>query len=280
MDNTPELSRLFNTLDRTAILELALIALSTFAVIKMSQRALPWLANRLHGRLRHVLLASVPLLRLALILVALLLALPVIIEPSLQNMVAVLGAAGLAIGFALKDYASSLIAGVVSAFEQPYRPGDWIEIDGYYGEVAHVGMRTVALVTCDDDYIMVPHLKLWSSAVRNANNGSPTLQCTASFHVHPEHDAARARSTLEDVALSSPYLSFKEPVVVAVSEETWGTKYIIRAYPVDPRQQFRFVTDLTVRGREALACMGARPLLPPPATLPPVSLPARLQVSP
>ena len=176
----------------------------TFVLIRAEQWALPWLANRLHGRARHYLLASVPLLRLVLIVVALGLALPIIVEPSLRNMVALLGAAGLAIGFALKDYASSLIAGVVAAFEQPYRPGDWIELDGHYGEVVHVGMRTVALVTADDDFITVPHLKLWTSAVRNANNGSPVLQCAAAFHVTPDHDARLARAVLEDVALTSP----------------------------------------------------------------------------
>ncbi|SEQ39540.1 Small-conductance mechanosensitive channel [Ectothiorhodospira magna] len=273
MDSSPELTRLLNTLDRTAMLELALILIAAVTLIIVSQRLLPWLANRLHGTLRHHALALVPVVRLTVILGALILALPVIIEPSLQNMVAILGAAGLAIGFALKDYASSLIAGVVSAFEQPYRPGDWIELDGHYGEVVHVGMRTVALVTADDDYVTVPHLKLWSSAVRNANNGSPTLQCTASFHVHPEHDATRARAALEDVAMTSPYLSFDNPVIVAVREETWGTKYIIRAYPVDPRQQFRFVTDLTVRGRAALTHIGARAPLPPAAAFSPASQP-------
>lgn len=262
MDDTPDLARLFNSLDRSAWLELALVVGAAFLLIRAEQRLLPWLANRLHGRARHYLLASVPLLRLLILLVAILLAVPIVIEPSLRNMVALLGAAGLAIGFALKDYASSLIAGVVAAFEQPYRPGDWVELDGHYGEVVHVGMRTVALVTPDDDYVTVPHLKLWDSAVRNGNNGSPVLQCSALFHVHPEHDARRARAVLEDVAMTSPYLHFEAPVTIVIQEETWGTKYMIRAYPVDPRQQFRFVSDLTVRGREALSRIGARPLLP------------------
>ena len=265
-EDNPNLARLFNTLDHGDWIELAVIVFVAITLIRSAQRALPWLANRLHGRPRHYLLASVPLLRLVLIVIALALILPILIEPSIQNMVALLGAAGLAIGFALKDYVSSLIAGVVSAFEQPYRPGDWVELDGHYGEVVHVGMRTVSLVTADDDTITVPHLKLWSSAVRNANNGSPVLQCSALFHVHPEHDARRAREILEDVALTSPYLNFDEPVVVVTKEEDWGTVYRIRAYPVDPRQQFRFVSDLTVRGREALARIGARPrLVPPPA---------------
>lgn len=263
MDNAPELARLFNALDRAAVLELLLITAGAMALVMGAQRGLPWVANQLHGKPRHYTLASIPLLRLIVVLMALLLALPIVIEPSLRNMVTLLGAAGLAIGFALKDYVSSLIAGVVAAFEQPYRPGDWVEIGGHYGEVVHVGMRTVALATADDDYVTVPHLKLWTSPVRNANNGSPTLQCTASFYVHPDHDMDRVRAQLEDVAITSPFLSFDQPVTIVVREETWGTRYTIRAYPVDPRQQFRFVTDLTVRGREALAHAGAHPLLPP-----------------
>jgi hypothetical protein len=98
-------------------------------------------------------------------------------------------------------------------------------------------------------------------------HSSRTLQCTASFHVHPEHDAACAHGALEDVAMTSAYLCFNELVVIAIREETWGTKYTIRAYPVDPRQQFRFVSDPTVRGREVLSRIGARALLSPaPAT--------------
>ena len=256
-------SHLFQTLDAAALIELALIVVGALVLITLEQRLLPWAADKLHGYYRHMVLATVPLLRLVIIGIALLLALPIVIEPSWQNMAALLGTAGLALGFALKDYVSSLIAGVVSAFERPYRPGDWIEIDGIYGEVVHVGMRSVALLTPDDDYVTIPHLKLWHTAVKNANNGSPRLQCSAVFHVHPDHDARQAQVALEDVALTSAYLQILAPVLVLVRELEWGTQYRIRAYPVDPRQQFRFTSDLTVRGREALRQIGAQALLPP-----------------
>jgi small conductance mechanosensitive channel len=160
-------SHLFQTLDAAALIELALIVVGALVLITLEQRLLPWAADKLHGYYRHMVLATVPLLRLVIIGIALLLALPIVIEPSWQNMAALLGTAGLALGFALKDYVSSLIAGVVSAFERPYRPGDWIEIDGIYGEVVHVGMRSVALLTPDDDYVTIPHLKLWHTAVKN-----------------------------------------------------------------------------------------------------------------
>ena len=74
------------------------------------------------------MLSLVPLLRLSIIVGSLVLIVPQIIEPTVANMVALLGALGLVLGFGLKDYVSSLIAGIVALYEIPYRPGDWIEV--------------------------------------------------------------------------------------------------------------------------------------------------------
>lgn len=251
--------QMFNDIDVTALVELALVVVGATLLIVLSQKGLKWAANRLHGHHRFRAFALVPLVRLAILIVALSMAVPVVIDPSLQNMIALLGAVGLAIGFALKDYVSSLIAGVVAAVELPYRPGDWVEIEGTYGEVVHVGMRTIQMVTPDDNLVSIPHLKIWGSAIHNANNGGDSLQCVADFYVHPDHDAARIIEALRDVALTSCYLKFDRPVAVVACEQPWGTHYRIRAYPVDPRQQFRFVTDLTLRGRAMLGRLGARP---------------------
>jgi small conductance mechanosensitive channel len=259
MTEDPGLARLFNTLDSGALVELALILLAATLLITGSQRFLPWLAGRLHGRAHYLVLALIPALRLLILLGAVLLVVPILIEPSLQNMVAVLGAVGLAVGFALKDYVSSLIAGVVATVELDYRPGDWIRVAGAYGEVKKVGMRTVQVVTPDDDLVSIPHLKLWSEPIHNANNGAPTLQCVADFYLHPDHDAVQVYQTLWDLALTSPFLQLDQPVAVVAQERPWGTHYRIRAYPIHPRQQFRFVTDLTVRGKAALQGVGARP---------------------
>ncbi len=179
MDDTPDLARLFNSLDRSAWLELALVVGAAFLLIRAEQRLLPWLANRLHGRARHYLLASVPLLRLLILLVAILLAVPIVIEPSLRNMVALLGAAGLAIGFALKDYASSLIAGVGSPpSSSPTAPAT--------GSSSTATMARSCMSACAP-WPWSPRLRLRHPrppqavglAVRNGNNGSPVLQCSA-----------------------------------------------------------------------------------------------------
>ncbi|UXZ53268.1 mechanosensitive ion channel family protein [Halomonas sp. 7T] len=268
MDDNEQYARLFNDIDSQAFIILGVTLASTVLLIIASQYGLNWLANRLHGQLRFRVFALVPLTRLLILIAALVVAVPIVIEPSMRNMVTLLGAIGLAIGFALKDYVSSLIAGVVSAVELPYRPGDWVSIEGTYGEVKHVGMRTVDIQTPDDDMVAVPHLKLWDSAIHNANNGGTSLQCVTHFYLHPEHEAERVRKTLRDVALTSAYLKFDRPIIVVAEEKPWGTHYRIRAYPVDPRQQFLFITDLTVRGKQVLSDMGIKPaLLPPDAVL-------------
>ncbi|MFN2258112.1 MAG: mechanosensitive ion channel family protein [Desulfuromonadaceae bacterium] len=255
MENV-KVSDIFNALDSSAMLELALILVVSITSIIVLQKVLPWIAAQLHDQRRHFILAMVPLLRLIIIIAAFLLIVPLIIEPSLQNMVALFGSLGLALGFALKDYASSLIAGIVATGERPYRNGDWIEIGGVYGEVTHVGLRTVQITSADDTLYHIPHLKIWNELVANANNGTPRLQTVSDFFLDPYHDGNEARDILYDVALSSTYVSLKEPIVVVLKEKPWGTHYRVKAYPVDPGQQFHFVADLSIRGRAILQKRG------------------------
>jgi small conductance mechanosensitive channel len=62
-------------------------------------------------------------------------------------------------------------------------------------------------------------------------------------------------------------LQVLKPINVVASEKSWATQYRLKAYPVDPRDQFRFITDLTVRGKEALAGLGVD--FPAPYAQPP-----------
>ena len=268
MTDTGKLSDIFKTLKSEALIEMGLIVAAAIVLIVLLGRVLPWVGNKLHGKRRLYVLASVPLLRLLIILATLMLIIPRVIEPTLQNMVAILGAAGLAIGFALKDYVSSLIAGVVALHEFPYRQGDWIEVGGAYGEVRHIGMRTVEIVTPDDTLVFVPHQKLWTDLIFNANHGGATLMCVVDIYLEPEHDAAVVRQQLHDIALSSPFLHLDRPVLVVVQEAPGYTHYRLKAYPIEARQQFQFTTDLTVRAKEALAALGDRPARPWPGARP------------
>ncbi len=256
MGDSGDVPAIFRSLTSENLIQIALIVVASWLIIVLSQRYLPRLANRVAGSYRLLLLAFVPVLRLVVIAVALALLVPRLIEPTFENLVTLFGALGLALGFAFKDYVSSLIAGVVTLFEMPYRPGDWIEVDKTYGEVKQISMRSLKVVTPDDTVVIIPHLKLWDHLIFNANDGGQNLLCIADFYLHPRHDAAQVKHILHDVALTSVFLQTEQPINVIVLDKPWGTHYRLKAYPIDPRQQFHFVTDLTVRGKAALINLG------------------------
>ena len=62
-------------------------------------------------------------------------------------------------------------------------------------------------------------------------------------------------------ALSSPYVKLDRSIVTTVSEKPWGTHYRLKAYAIDSRDEVPCVSDMTVRGKMALARMGVRPAL-------------------
>lgn len=249
---------LFHQMNQETVIKIALLAGLALVLIGVSQKVIPWIADRLSSRQRLYVLATVSLIRLVIILASLWMIISIVVDPTAENIFALLGALGLALGFAFKDYVGSLIAGIVTLYELPYRLGDWVSVDGVYGEVKSIGMRSFEILTPDDTVVVIPHLKLWGEKIFNANDGSRHLQCAARFYLHPEHDPRQVIQALEDTAMTSAYLQMLKPVTIVASEGPWATEYSLKAYPVDPRNQFRFTTDLTLRGKQALMALGVR----------------------
>jgi small-conductance mechanosensitive channel len=227
-----------------------LIAVTRWTLVHAAERA------PASSRLR--ILRIIPVLRVVIGAAALLFAIPVVIEPTLGNVIALASAIGIALAFTLKDYASSLAGGLTAILENTYQPGDWIEIDGVYGEVTRIANRAVHIVTPDDTEVIIPHAQLWSKSVFNATSGKRSLLCVADFYLDPNHDEAAARERLAQVAESSEFRKAETAVTVIVHEKPWGTHYRLKAYAEESRQQFLFTTDLTLRGRTALRAINVR----------------------
>ena len=262
-DDMAKPAQLFRSLEEIDSLGIGIVIVGAWVLIASSERLLPWLAEKVPSRMRLNILRAVPILRLLFLAVAFVKIASEVITPTPENLIATVGAAGLAIGFAFKDYVSSLIGGIVTIYERPYRPGDWLQVGDAYGEVKQIGLRTFKLVTPDDTAVTIPHSVVWTSSLFNANDGQRTQLCVADFYLHPEHDASLVRERLKRVALTSAFLDVLRPVTVVVAEKPWGTHYRVKGYPVDSRQQFQFTSDLTVRGKAALTDLGASPVIRP-----------------
>ena len=236
-----------------------LLIIAIVVVAWLAAAAVRWALNRAAenapSRLRLLILRVVPLARLVIGIGALIVIVPIVVEPSFQNVVALLASMGLALAFALKDYASSLVAGLVAVLENTYQPGDWIEMDGTYGEVKFIGVRAVHIVTADDNEVIVPHYQFWSKKISNATSGSHSVLCVADFYLHPDHDGTAVRRRLEEVGETSSLRKPETKVSVVAQEQPWGTHYKLKAYVKESREQFEFITNLTIRGKEALRAM-------------------------
>jgi len=215
-------------------------------------------AERARPRLRLSILRLMPIAHLAIGVSGVLIIVPILVEPTLRNVVALVASVALALAFAVKDYSSSLAAGLATVLENAYQPGDWITVAGVYGEVKSIDLRAVRVVTPDDTEVVIPHSVIWSAAIANATGGNRSLLCVAEFYLDPEHDAAAARRRLTEIAQISSYRKPESDVTVIVQERPWGTHYKVKAYVKESRDQFLFITDLTIRGKEALRAMGAR----------------------
>ncbi len=221
--------------------------------------AVRWIVRRTaesapsHRRL--VILRTAPIARLVIGIAGIAIIVPILVEPTFENVVALVAAVSLALAFALKDYASCLAAGIVTIIEHTYQPGDWIEIDGTYGEVKAIGTRAVHLVTADDTEVIIPHARLWSTSVFNASGGKPSLLCVTDFYLHADHDGAAVRQALAEIGETSSYRKLETKVTVVAVETPWGTHYKIKAYVTESREQFAMITDLTLRGKERLRAM-------------------------
>ena len=224
------------------------------------QRFVPWGVRRIWPDTRFFLLPWVPLLRLLIIVLAVIAITPLLIKPTPSNLLALLAAAGLAIGFAFKDYLSCLLAGIVLLFERPYRVGDWVQIGDTFGEVTQIDLRTVSLRTSNDNHVLIPHATVWTAPISNATCGQHELLCETHFYLHPDHDGAAVCDALRQTALASPYLKPDRKIVVVAAQRPYGLHYRVKAYPKDAREQFLFISDLTLRGHHTLRQLGIKPI--------------------
>jgi len=83
------------------------------------------------------------------------------------SLIAVLGAAGLAVGLALQGTLSNFAAGTMLLIFRPFRAGDYVEVGGTAGSVAEVGLFSTVLNTPDNVRITVPNSSVYGQTIRN-----------------------------------------------------------------------------------------------------------------
>ncbi|MGB3496429.1 MAG: mechanosensitive ion channel family protein [Elainellaceae cyanobacterium] len=250
-DELPQ--KLLSDVNFPTLLRAGLAVLTTYGCLFLIRTLTNWISERVARRFRLLIKQALPFLKGLILVVTVAYLLNLFLNLSQANLFALTGTIALALGFAFKDYVSSIIAGVVMLFEAPYRVGDRIQIGEHYGEVVGYGLRGIQVQTPGDNRVTIPHSTTWTEAVSNANTGQLEAQVATDFYFDHEVDVERVMRVLYQAAYSSKYTQLKLPIVVVMKEQLWGTQFKLRAYPMDARDEFVFQTDLIRRAKQAFA---------------------------
>ena len=133
------------------------------------------------------------------------------------SFIAILGAAGLAVGFALQGSLSNFAAGVMLIVFRPFKAGDYVEAGGESGSVEEVGIFTTVLRTPDNKKVIVPNGQITSGAITNYS-AHDTRRIDMVFGIGYDDDMRKARQIMLDI-INGDERVLKDPEPqIAVSE--------------------------------------------------------------
>jgi small conductance mechanosensitive channel len=115
------------------------------------------------------------------------------------SLVAVLGAATLAVGLALQGTLSDLAAGFMLILFRPYKLGQYVDIGGTSGTVVDLNLFFTELSTPDNVQIILPNGQAWGAVITNYSHHA-TRRCDLSFGIGYDDDADRAIAIILDTA--------------------------------------------------------------------------------
>lgn len=111
------------------------------------------------------------------------------------SIIAMLGAAGIAIGLALQGTLQNIAAGMMLLFLRPFQVGDYIDAEGQAGTVEEIGLFVTQLTTFDGVYRSVPNARLWNASIMNYSR-LPTRRLDLLVGISYSDDLARGQDVL------------------------------------------------------------------------------------
>ena len=160
------------------------------------------------------------------------------------SLIAVMGAAGLAVGLALQGSLSNFAAGVLIVIFRPYRVGDFVEAAGISGVVLQVQILTTILKTGDNKQIIVPNSQIMGSIITNYS-ANDTRRVDMVVGVSYDDDLDKVRATLEELIAADDRILDDPAPTIAVSElADSSVNFVVRPW-VNTADYWSVLFDLT-----------------------------------
>lgn len=146
------------------------------------------------------------------------------------SFIAVLGAAGLAVGLALQGSLSNFAAGVLMIIFKPFKSGDYIEGGGAAGTVDEISIFTTHLSTPDNKTVIVPNAKMMGDNITNYSTKG-TRRVDFTFGIGYGDDIDKARSVIQSIIdRDDRVMKEPEPVIVVSALADSSVNFAVRVW--------------------------------------------------
>lgn len=127
------------------------------------------------------------------------------------SLIAVLGAAGLAVGLALQGSLANFAGGILILFFKPFKAGDVIDAQGYVGTVQEIQIFNTIILTLDNQRVIIPNGLLSNGCVKNVFV-EKTRRVDMTFGISYDDDVKKAKAVLQKV-MDADERVLKDPTV-------------------------------------------------------------------
>lgn len=146
--------------------------------------------------------------RRAMIVIGILIGLSAL-EINTAPLLAIIGAAGFVVAFALQNTLSNFASGLMIMFYRPFDVNDVVDVSGVVGKVRSMTLVTTTITTPDNKLMVVPNNSIWGNIITNVT-GSKTRRVDLVFGIGYESDISKAQEILEEILVQHP-LVLKDP---------------------------------------------------------------------
>lgn len=163
-----------------------------------------------------------------------------------------LGIAGIAIGFAARDSLENFISGVTILMDRPFRVGDNVEIEGQFGTVEDITLRSTRIRTLNNQVLVMPNVQMITQKLLNHTMRN-TLRVEVAFGIAYKERPQEVREVLLALTEGDERLhpDYESTVVVTEMADS-SVNMRLRLYIKNPKQEVPVRLDYTEKVREAL----------------------------
>lgn len=212
----------------TSLLESAAVLLAGIVIIKLISRALQAVFFRAKFERTAVsFLTSLVNAALGIILFFIIMR---IFKIDTSSVVAIVAAAGLALGLSLQDSLSNVASGIILLFTKPFKEGEFVRIDSAEGTVKKIKITTTELLSPDNTVIVVPNKSVVNSNIVNFT-AKPTRRLDLKVSVSYQADGEAVQKALYDIASADErILLTPAPVVTVTALNEASVTYQLRVW--------------------------------------------------